>query len=89
MNVQNLTPEQLIQLSGDVGSKAFTDIYAAKVETEIKVKAARDLALNKLNELLAKKAITETTYAENINNINNAYTKNMASIATDTANFML
>lgn len=89
VNVQNLTPEQLIQLSGDVGSKAFTDIYAAKVETENKVKAARDLALNKLNELLAKKAITETTYAENINNINNAYTKNMASIATDTANFML
>ncbi len=89
VNVQNLTPEQLIQLSGDVGSKAFTDIYAAKVETENKVKAARDLALNKLNELLAKKAITETTYTENINNINNAYTKNMASIATDTANFML
>lgn len=89
VNISQLTPEQIVQLSWDVGSKAFADIHAQKVDTENKIKSAKDLATSKLNELLAKKAISETNYLENINTINNTYTKNIADLNASYAQSIL
>lgn len=89
VNIGQLTPEQIVQLSWDVGSKAFADIHAQKVDTENKIKSAKDLATSKLNELLAKKAISETNYLDNINTINNTYTKNIADLNASYAQSIL
>lgn len=84
VEIGNLSPEALIQLSGEVGSRAFTDIYNAKESSKAKIQAVRQSALNVLNELASKQwmnqieydsAVAELSAAEktDLNNLDTAF----------------
>lgn len=70
IDISKLPPEQLIALSGEVGTKAFSNIYQMKEWVKNKILAASRDKVNKLNELRSKKTINENEYNEAVQAVN-------------------
>ena len=70
IDISKLPPEQLIALSGEVGTKAFSNIYQMKEGVKNKILAASRDKVNKLNELRSKKTINENEYNEAVQAVN-------------------
>jgi hypothetical protein len=79
----------MIQLSGEVGSKAFTDIYNAKESSKSKVQALRQSSVNALNEIAAKQGMSRNDYNDRLNEIDTAKKTDLNNIDTAFANFVL
>lgn len=89
VNISQLSPESLIQLSGDIGSKAFTDIYNAKETSKSKIQALRQSAMNALNEIAAKKGMSQNEYTSKVNELDTAYNSDIQTLDTTFADFVL
>jgi len=84
MNTKQLTPEALLQLSDEIGSKSLNDIYEAKTKKVDNIQKKKDAMTNLLNVMKEKKVISENQYNADyqsiqdkansaIDQINNAY----------------
>lgn len=70
IDISKLPPEQLIALSGEVGTKAFSNIYQMKEWVKNKILAASRDKVSRLNDLRSKKTINESEYNEAIQAVN-------------------
>ena len=70
IDISKLPPEQLIALSGEVGTKAFSNIYQMKEWVKNKILAAARDKVSRLNDLRSKKTINESEYNEAIQAVN-------------------
>lgn len=59
VDISKLTPEQILQLSWDVWSKAFTDVFQAKEKTKANIDARRRDATSKIMALRQQKILTD------------------------------
>jgi len=89
VDIANLSPEAMIQLSGEVGSRAFTDIYQQKESAKAKVQSLRASAVNALNEISAKRGMTENEYTNALNDIENTSRQDSYNLDTAFSNFVL
>lgn len=64
VDISKLTPEQILQLAGDVGSKAFTDVFQAKEKTKWNIDARRRDANVRIAALRQQKILTDQQYKE-------------------------
>lgn len=64
VDISKLTPEQILQLAGDVGSKAFTDVFQAKEKTKWNIDARRRDANIRIAALRQQKMLTDQQYKE-------------------------
>lgn len=64
VDISKLTPEQILQLAGDVGSKAFTDVFQAKEKTKGNIDARRRDANIRISALRQQKILTDQQYRE-------------------------
>lgn len=70
-------------MSGEQGSKAFTDIYDTKEKVKSNIKTARDKTLAQLQTLRSNRNITKATYDKQVNSINEI--TNSKLLAADSA----
>lgn len=70
VDISKIPQEQLIALSGEIGSKAFSDIFAAKERATAAIENARQAKIARVNQLRMNKAITDSQYKTDIANIN-------------------
>lgn len=62
INIANISPEQLLALSGEVGAVAFKDISEKKMEIVNKISAKEQEKMLSLNDLRSRKVLNEAQY---------------------------
>jgi hypothetical protein len=72
VDISKMPPEQLIALSGDIGTKAFSNIYQMKENVKNRILEKSREKLNRLNDLKSKKTINENEYNEAVQSVNSA-----------------
>lgn len=70
IDISRLPPEQLIALSGEVGTRAFANIFQMKEGVKNRILAASRDKLNKINDLRNRQTINDAEYNEAVQAIN-------------------
>lgn len=70
VDISKIPQEQLIALSGEIGAKAFADVFAAKERATAAIENARQNTLAKVQALKTNKMISDATYKRQVANIN-------------------
>lgn len=72
IDISRIPPEQLIALSGEIGTRAFSNIFQMKEGVKNRILERSRDKLNRLNELKSKRTINDSEYNEAVQSIQSA-----------------